>query len=345
MRLMERSIFLRGLAVLAADGALTTFGAHAQTLPNAKPFRLDVHHHLSPPFFPDAVKPRQIPPFLVGWTPQTSLTDMEKAGVATALLSMPRSPSVYFGGLDASRQLARRVNEYMAELRRTYPGQFGFWAELPLPDVEGSLREAAYALDALGADGVAMATSYGSKWLGDAAFSPLWDELNRRKAVVFTHPLSNQCCVNQLPGVADTVVEYGADTTRTIASLIFSGTASRYPDARVIFAHAGGTMPFLIERFEFQARDPKFAAVLPHGVDYELKKFYYDTAQSSNPEAMGALMRLVPTSHILFGTDFPYRFSSENVTGLAGCSLRAADLQAISRQNAVALLPRYRGAT
>jgi len=341
---MDRALFLRGLGVFAAEGALMSSAARAQT-PSERPFRLDVHHHLNPPFFADAVKPRPVTPNLVGWTPEKSLADMEKAGVATAFLSMPRSPSVYFGGLDTSRQLARRVNEYAAEVRHAYPGRFGFWAELPLPDVEGSLREAIYALDALGADGVAMATSYGNKWLGDVAFSPLWEELNRRKSVVFTHPLSNACCVNQLAGLNDNMIEFGTDTTRTIASLVFSGTASRYPDVRIIFSHAGGTMPYLIERFEFQARDPKFAAVLPHGVDYELKKFYYDTAQSSNPGVMSALMKVVPTSHILFGTDFPYRFSSENVTGLAGCSLRTADLQAINRGNALALLPRYRGAT
>jgi len=104
-------------------------------------------------------------------------------------------------------------------------------------------------------------------------------------------------------------------------------------------------MPFLVERFQFQARDPKFAAALPHGVEYELKKFFYDTAQSSNPEAIGALTKLVPASHVLFGTDFPYRFSSENVTGLAGCGLRSNDLASINRENALTLLPRYHSAT
>jgi 6-methylsalicylate decarboxylase len=342
---MERATFIRGLTLLAAEGALGTAAARAQTPPNAKPFRVDVHHHLMPPFFPEAVKPRRTGALFNGWTPERSLADMDKAGVATALLSMPRTPHVFFGGVEPSRQLARRVNEYAAGLRGAYAGRFGFWAEMPLPDVEGSIREAQYALDTLGADGIVMATSYGNRWLGDPIFAPLWEELNRRKAVVFTHPLSNACCVNQLAGLNDNMIEFGTDTTRTIASLVFSGTASRYPDVRIIFSHAGGTMPFLIERFEFQARDPKLAAAIPHGVDYELKKFYYDTAQSSTPEAMGALMKLVPSSHVLFGTDFPYRFSSENVTGLSGCGLRAGDLQAIGRQNALALLPRYRGAT
>jgi predicted TIM-barrel fold metal-dependent hydrolase len=325
-------------AFLACTGAFLTAQA-----PENRLFRVDIHHHLNPPFFAEATK-RDVPSVLIGWRPETSLADMEKAGTAVAVLSMPRRPSVYLGAnnVEASRALARKVNEYMAEVRRAHPARFGFFAELPLPDVEGSVREAAYALDTLGADGVAVATSYGSKWLGDPLFAPLWEELNRRKALVFTHPLSNACCGNQLPGVADTVVEYGTDTTRTIASLVFSGAAVRHPDARFVFAHAGGTMPFLIERFRFEARNPKFASVLPNGVDSVLQRFYYDTAQASTAEAMGALRALIPATHVLFGTDFPYRGSSENVDGLATCGLGARELAVIARDNALTLIPRLR---
>ena len=313
--------------------------------PAARLFRIDVHHHLNPPFFADVTKPERVPGVLVGWTPQTSLAAMEQAGTAIAILSMPRRPSVYReGNLDASRQLARRVNEYMASVHAQYPARFGFFAELPLPDVEGALREAAYALDTLHADGIAVATSYGSKWLGDPLFASLWEELNRRGALVFTHPLSNACCTNQLPGVADTVVEYGTDTTRTLASLVFSGTAQRYPAMRMICAHAGGSMPFMIERFRFEARDKKFAAMLPNGVDELLQRYYYDTAQASTPEAMGALTKLVPAAHVLFGTDFPYRKMTDDVQGLATCGFGANDLAAISRTNAQALIPRLRSA-
>jgi predicted TIM-barrel fold metal-dependent hydrolase len=285
-----------------------------------------------PPFFADAVQ-KKIEGPLAGWTPERSFAGMEGAGVAAAILSMPRTPSIRI------RDIARRVNEYSAGLRRTYPGRLRFWAEVPLPDVEGSIAEATYALDQLGADGIAVATSYGKMWLGDPSFAPLWAEMNRRKAVVFTHPLSNQCCSNLQPGIGDQIIEFGTDTTRTLASIVFSGTAQRFPDMRLIFAHAGGTMPFLIDRFRFQARDPQYAAAVPRGVDYELARFYYDTAQAATPEAIGALMELVPASHILFGTDYPYRRSSEDVTGLAGCGLNPRDLQAIARQNALTLLP------
>jgi predicted TIM-barrel fold metal-dependent hydrolase len=325
---VDRSAFLGVLAAAPLVGAAPA------------PFRVDVHHHCVPPFLADAVSPQKIFPLLDGWTPERSFRAMDDGGIATAVLSMPRSPIAYFGPYAASRVLARRVNEYMAGLRRSYPNRFRFWADVPLPDVDGSLREAVYALDVLGADGIGVATSYGTAWLGEAAFAPLWEELNRRRAVVFVHPLANACCVNQVPGVADTTIEYGTETTRTIASVVFSGTAARYANLRFIYSHAGGTMPFLIDRFRFQARDPKLAAAIPNGIDHELKKFYYETAQAATPGTMSALSKLVPTSQILFGTDVPYRRAEENVAGLATCSFRPSELQSIYSTNALALLAR-----
>ena len=198
----------------------------------------------------------------------------------------------------------------------------------------------AYALDVLKADGVGTWTSYGQKYLGDPAFAPLWAELDRRRAVVFTHPTDAACCVNPVPQMSETVVEFGADTTRTIGSLVFSGTSTRYPNIRFVFSHGGGTMPFMIDRFLGQAQDPKSAALLPHGVVYELKRFYYDTAFASSPEAMAALMDLVGPAQIVFGTDFPYAPAIQTVKELDVCGVPARALAAIGRQSALALLGR-----
>jgi 6-methylsalicylate decarboxylase len=335
---MKRAAFVSTVSGLAA-GAAVLHAPPGVGAANAA-WRIDVHHHCLPPFFADAVKPQAVPSGLVGWTPERSLADMDTAATETAVVSMPRSPSGYTSAGDASRALARRINEFMAGVCRNSAGRFRFWAEVPLPDVDGAVREAAYALDTLGADGIGVATSYGPSWLGDPKFAPLWNELNARKAIVFAHPLSDQCCVNLMPGLGDAMIEYGTDTTRTIASIAFSGTAARYPDIRFIFCHAGGTAPYLIDRFRFQARDPKLASALPHGIDYELQKFYYETAQAATPETIGALMKLVPAAHVLFGTDYPYRQSKEDVDGLATCGLRPAELQAIGRTNALALLGR-----
>jgi predicted TIM-barrel fold metal-dependent hydrolase len=333
----RRSAFLAGLAA-TASGALIPRDSVAQD--GSVHNRIDVHRHLSPPGYADASH-AYMPAFpkpLAGWTAQRSIEDMDAAGIQLAMLSMPATPGVFFGDVQAARTLSRTSNEYMASLRRDYPQRYGVFAVLPLPDVEGALREITYALDVLKCEGIGLFSSYNSKFLGDPLFEPVWQELDRRKALVFTHPAGNPCCNHLQPEISESLIEYGTDTTRTIASLIFNGVSSRYPNVRVIFSHGGGTMPFLIERFVLSAQDPALAKNLPNGVEYELRRFYYDTAFITNPEAMSALTKLIPASKILFGTDFPYRSARPAVTELADCGLTPADQNAIVRQNPVAFL-------
>ena len=183
------------------------------------------------------------------WTVAQSIDDMDRGGVATSILSISE-PSVFFGNFNSARKLARETNEFGAKVIADNPGRFGMFATLPLPDVEGSLREIEYALDTLKMDGVCMMTDYQGKFLGDPAFAPVVEELNRRKALVYTHPFRNDCCRNLVPDVFEPLIELGTDTTRTIASLLFSGSAERFPDVKWI-SHAGGTAPFLMQRFTY----------------------------------------------------------------------------------------------
>jgi predicted TIM-barrel fold metal-dependent hydrolase len=167
--------------------------------------------------------------------------------------------------------------------------------------------------------------------------------LNRRKAVIYTHPTSANCCRNALPGIPDTAIEYGTDTSRAIVRTVFSGSSVKYPDIRIIFSHAGGSMPFLIERLVNLAKTRQYAAQLPKGYVAEAAKFYYDTAQASNAAAMGALRKVAPVSQIVFGTDYPFRTSEEHVRNLRECGVfNAAELRAIHRDNALRLLPTSR---
>jgi predicted TIM-barrel fold metal-dependent hydrolase len=305
------------------------------------PHRIDVHHHFVPPAYKAAVQPkRRFQPCMEAWTVQGSIEDMDKAGVATSLVSITL-PGLHFGDADEARRLTRICNDYAMEMARNYPGRFGLFAALPWPDVEGSLAEIAYAFDTLKADGIGLYTSYGTKWLGHADFAPLFEELDRRKAVVYTHPVCAPCCQGLIPEINESIIEYGTDTTRAIASLLFTGSAARYPNIKWIFSHAGGTMPFLVERLVNLAKAPAHAAKLPNGLMHELQRFYYDTAQASNPSALGSLRTIVPISQIMYGTDYPFRLSIEHVEGLAGCGFSAAELKAIDRDNAMRLLPKY----
>jgi predicted TIM-barrel fold metal-dependent hydrolase len=186
-------------------------------------------------------------------------------------------------------------------------------------------------------------TSYQSKYLGDPAFAPVMDELNRRKAVVFTHPVRPDCCRNLVPDVAEPVIELATDTTRTVASVLFSGTATRCPDIRFIWSHGGGTIPFLTMRLVNWANARKdLKDRLPDGPVAALKKFYYDTAQAAHPYALSSLLKLVSTSQVVFGTDFPFVTAAATAQGLKDFGLSAGDLAAIDRGNAAALLPRLR---
>jgi len=331
------SLLLGGAALAQAPA-----GAAVQA-PAAKPRRIDVHHHLAPPNFAAFLASKKaIPGPLKDWSLARDMADMDRAGVTTAILSIT-TPGVSLGEPEEARRIVRDCNEYMAKLVGDHPGRFGMFVMLPLPDVEGSLREIEYGLDVLKADGIGMYTNYGDKWLGDSFLNPVWQELNRRKALVYTHPAAANCCRNLVPGIPPALVEYGTDTTRTIAELVFSGTAARYSDIRFIFSHAGGTMPFLIERFDFQAHAQDYKEELPRGVRYELRKFYYDTAQAFSAPAMWGLKKIVPMSQIVFGTDFPYRTAAEHVKGLKDCGVfNAKELAAIDSSNAARLLPRIK---
>jgi 6-methylsalicylate decarboxylase len=340
-RIVGRREFVRGLA--AAGVMLTSGPALAEAVGPSK--RIDIHHHFVPPLFEQTARARSLlNPALNGLSISRSLDEMDRNGVASAVLSIP-SPGAWYGDVELAKKVARDANEWAARLASDHKGRFGMFATLTLPDLDSSLAEVAYAFDHLSADGIHLWTNYGDFWPGDPRLSPLLEELNRRKAVVYTHPTTPSCCGHLLPEAPVTMIEYGTDTTRSIASLVLSGATHRYPDIRWIFSHAGGTMPFLLERFllqaDAQAKTPEGAGKIPNGVLYELKRLHFDTAQSANPYAMGPLTRLVATTQICFGTDFPYRPIADNVSGLAGCGLFSpGDLECVERTNAARLLPR-----
>ena len=341
----QRRRFLTGLAALGAGALIPGCASNAQApgVAGAKPHRIDIHHHLLPPKYvaelPKLAKGESAPP----WSPAKSIEDMDKNGIATSLTSLMQ-PQVWFGNVPLGRRLARESNDYAATLVRDYPGRFGIFATLPLPDIEGSLKEIEYALDVLKADGFGLMTSYADKYLGDPAFWPVWEELNRRKAVIYNHPLAVECCRNPIPQyMVNSAIEYATDTSRTIGSLLFSGAAARFPDISWIHSHGGGTMPFLWQRYTRQEGAIKNRQeVLPNGLLHEIKKFYYDTAQANHAGALAALLKLVSTSQVMFGTDFPYRPGSEVVEGLTAYGFSAAELQAIDRGNALRLMPRLK---
>jgi len=339
---LSRRELLFGMAALGAAAAIPAFGSATQmdSAAAARPFRVDTHHHFSvPKLIAESTAKGVTQPGLQDWTPQKSLDQMDKAGVATAILSIS-DPGVWFGDNAAARALARECNDYAARVIKDHPGRFGLFATLPLPDVDGALLEIEYAFDTLKADGACVLSSYGGKYLGNPAFAPLMDELNRRKAVVFCHPYCAACGTQTvLSDGQNRGVEFVFDTTRTIVSLLSTATVVRCPDIRFIWSHGGGTVPYITSRLNGVAQQ------LPRGLIYELQKFYYDTAQAFNPYTLPSFKKLVPPSHILFGTDFPLGGGSmtavtKGLTENGGFS--ESELRGIDRENALELLPRLK---
>jgi predicted TIM-barrel fold metal-dependent hydrolase len=277
------------------------------------------------------------------WTAAKSIEDMDRGSVAASVISIT-NPGLWFGDKAVTARVARGCNEYAAKVIQEYPSRFGFFAAMPLPDVDATLKEIAYAYDTLKADGVGLFTSYGDTWLGNPAYRPVMEELNRRNAVVHVHPTAANCCrdLTYAPGVGPGSMEYGTDTTRAITGICFSGDATKFPNIRWIWSHAGGTMPFLAGRIDGAAGN--FKTQLPNGLIPELKKFYYDLAGAANVGAVASLQKLVSTDKIMFGTDYPPGGSSESV-GRAIRELKMfseTELRGIERDNAVKLLPRLR---
>ena len=340
----SRRALLGSLAALGAGLALaprTATGA-GEALDTAAR-RIDVHHH----FFPAAwlehasLRTPGPSPIMRDWSPARVLEHMDKSGVATAIASL--SPwGVAFAEPAELTKLARVCNDDAARMIHDHPGRFGLFAALPLPDVDASLKEIAYALDTLKADGIGMMTSYGDKWPGDPAFRPIFEELDRRKAVVYFHPTTAACCGNLIPGVVPSTIEWPVDTARAVLSLLYSGSLVRYPNVRLIFSHAGGALPALSGRIaNFVARDKKASDYAPNGALAAFAKLYYDTANASAAPSMAALMAMAPPSQIVFGSDYPYFTLEENVEGLARITMDAADRQALNRGNAARILPKY----
>jgi 6-methylsalicylate decarboxylase len=287
---------------------------------------------------------------LPDWSPSAALKFMDGHGIATGVLSVS-TPGAHLGDDAEARKWAREVNEYTADLVRADPGRFGLFATLTLPDVEGAIAEAEYALDTLHADGVVLLASNAGRYLGDPGFAPLLAYLHSRQAIVFVHP--GELPAEPVPGIPSLTADFLLDTTRTAISLILSGAMKKYVGIKFILAHAGGFVPYIAYRIlltlvsqENKARQLLTLADQKHQVPRllaPLKRFYYDVALSSTPAALPSLFGIAEPTHVLYGSDFP--FAPPVVVGFMASQyertpMESATRQAIDRLNAGKLFPR-----
>lgn len=332
---MKRREFLAGVATAGA-GALLPNGLSAQRggrggrggnapqrpiPPDIKNTRgIDVHHHYAPPGWIKTLSDHDALNVEAwkGWTPAQAVEAMDRGGVQTSYSSIT-VPGIYFAEGFGNQQappgakfandvpaLAREANEFGARMKQDYPGRFGIWASLPLPNVEASLKEVAYALDTLKLDGFGLSTNIGVRYLGDKSFLPVFEEINRRGAIIYTHPGAGPCCLYAIPGVGPTTLEYSHDTARSIVSWVNSGNAERFPNIRWIWSHGGGSI-WSQRWFNGEiGRDPKNPGGQNPRIISQLRRMYYDTAATSHFLGVQNIRTIVGLSQMVLGADHPY---------------------------------------
>src|ERR1700733_6353530 len=308
---------------------------------------VDLHQHIIPDFYWDAsnedgdaaggINPPR-------WSLEGAIAYLDEARINVAVPSIS-TPGVHFGDDAAARALARRVNEYFAEIKRQRPDRFGAFASLPLPDIDGSLAELEHALDVLELDGVSLMSNAGDRYLGDSYFDEVFAELQRRGAVVFIHPTGSPDPIAHTLGLPDALLDYPVDTSRAIAKLHYSNTFARTPDVKYVFVHAGGTIPYLAPRFAIvdemdvipgEKSRGAFADVLP--------RLHWDTASAFSDPVLQMLRSVTGLGNVMFGTDYPYPRDAISIGGLRQiqntAELDDGERHAVLGRSAARLIPR-----
>lgn len=277
--------------------------------------KIDLHVHYIPKAYREALlncgekNPDGFP--TPAWSPKEHLETMDCLEITTSMLSLS-SPHINFGDRNSTKALARNVNEYGAELVSKYPGRFGLFATLPLPDLESSLEEIQYAIDVLHTDGFALPTNTLGVYLGNKCLDPILEELNRRKAVAVIHPNKpSSIPAGVVEGLPIPMMEFFFDTTRTIVNMILNGTTKRFADIKFIIPHAGAFLPILADRIApaLQMMPSAFGEQIENNsidVYSALKGLYYDLAGACLPRQLADLMQIVDADHFLYGSDYPY---------------------------------------
>ena len=308
---------------------------------------IDTHHHILPDFFWRDTNDAHAP---VGglaplqWSKEVMISFMDDAGIDVAVTSVS-TPGVHLGDSSKARSLARRCNEFSAELVHTRPDRIAGFACLPLPDIDASLEELSYAIDVLKRDGVVVFTNSNGVYLGDASLEPAFQELERRKAVVFVHPNASPDRVAHSLGLPDNLIDFPTDTNRAVAQMHYTNRFARTPNVKYIFSHAGGSIPFLAARFAIIDEMGFIAGGEERGFAADMfRRMYWDTALSTSDHVLRMLRDVVGIDRVLFGTDFPYLRRDLAINAkqriLQSWELNDLERRVILGGNAARILPR-----
>ncbi|MFE5814797.1 amidohydrolase family protein [Streptomyces sp. NPDC056479] len=311
------------------------------------PRRIDVHQHLVPALYRDALARagiveaggRAVP----DWSPEAALEAMDLLGTETAILSVSTPGTGFLTDPDEAAGLARRLNDHCAGLSAGHPARLGWFATLPMPDVAASAREAERALAELGADGVVLLANNRGGYLGAEGQDALWRVLDAHGAVVFVHPA--ELPAPAVDGIPPFAADFLLDTTRAAYLLVRNGVPGRYPNIRFVLSHGGGFVPYASHRMAVAIASDLGRS--PGDVLEDFRGFYFDTALSSSPAALPTLLAFARPGHILFGSDWPFAPAAAGQYFASGLDsgVDPGTLTAVNRTNAEALFPRLAGGT
>lgn len=326
------------------------------TTSRKSPRFIDVHHHCVLPEYEQALvrsgaaDPSK--PLRKNSSPQEAVASMATLGIDAAIVNPLSVAGVHHGDDANARYLCQSVTDALAKFAGTVPTKFGFFAPLPYPDIDGSLRHLEYSLDTLGADGVILLSQQNGVYVGDVRGEPLWAELDRRGAVVFVHPARPAFIDQFTTKIWGSIIEYPFETTRVAAFLIYNEVMKKYPNIKWILAHAGGCLPYLSFRLHLMEEQdiakPEFSKRVPEGAVPFVGQFYYDTAISGSAAALSGLLAVTDPSHVMFGSDWPYihretvEMQTDNLQQWSGFTPES--FAAMERNSALALFPRFRTA-
>jgi predicted TIM-barrel fold metal-dependent hydrolase len=308
---------------------------------------IDTHHHILPDFFWRETNDTHAP---VGglaplqWSKEAMVSFMDDAEIDVAVMSVS-TPGVHLGDSEKARSLARRCNEFAAELVHARPDRFASFACLPLPDIDASLAELSYAVDVLRLDGLVLFTNSRGVYLGDATLEPVFEELERRKSVVFVHPNQSPDAAAHSLGLPDNLIDFPTDTNRAVAQMHYTNRFARTPSVKYIFSHAGGSIPYLAARFAIIDEMGFISGAEQRGTAADIfRRIYWDTALAASDPVLRMLRDVVGIDQVLFGTDFPYLRRDLAVKAkqriLGSSELSHLEKHAILGGNASRLFPR-----
>jgi 6-methylsalicylate decarboxylase len=336
---------ITALAAMAGASLLPAGLSQAFAAAAATRRGIDFHHHFNPPFLVSAAAGNRVSMNAdrLNWDLSFSLENMDKAGIQTSIITPPTG---FAERTEPSGRVAmvRKTNEYGAEVVRDHRGRYLQLVYMPLPDVDAALKEIEYGFGSLNVAGVGFATSYGGKYVSDPMFTPIWEELNRRSAIAYFHPLAPACCTSLLPGFTDeaSLIEIPYDTGRAVMGLLHSGAFVKYRNIRWVFSHSGGAVPMFAGRWKNLLAHDDLSKIAPNGLDAEFARLYYETANANSPPTMAALLKFAPLSQVLFGSDHPYVTDDVNMNDLKRSNLPEREMNAILFENAQRLVPQLR---